>query len=52
MGDTVRMHQVIANLLTNAIKFTEPPGRVEVTLRADAGYALITVRDTGIGIAP
>ncbi len=51
-GDPVRMHQLIANLVTNAIKFTEPGGRVEVSLRADADSALLSVRDTGIGIAP
>jgi two-component system, sensor histidine kinase len=52
LSDPVRMHQVIANLVTNAIKFTEPAGRVEVTLRSDADAALLSVRDTGIGIAP
>ncbi len=51
MGDSVRMRQVIANLLTNALKFTEAPGLVEVTLRADANNARITIRDSGIGIA-
>jgi PAS domain S-box-containing protein len=51
VGDPVRIHQVIANLLTNAIKFTEPPGRVEVTLRGDSHFAMLSVRDTGIGIA-
>ncbi len=50
-GDSVRMNQVVANLLTNAIKFTEPPGLVEVTLGADAEHALLTIRDSGIGIA-
>ena len=52
VGDPVRMHQVIANLMTNAIKFTEPPGRVEVVVGPDADFALLKVRDTGIGIAP
>jgi PAS domain S-box-containing protein len=51
-GDPVRINQVIANLVTNAIKFTQPDGRVEVTLRSDADSALLSVRDTGIGIAP
>ncbi len=51
MGDSVRMRQVIANLLTNAVKFTEAPGLVEVTLRVEANHALLTIRDTGIGIA-
>ena len=51
-GDPVRMHQVIANLLTNAIKYTEPGGRVEVSLRDENGFAIIVVRDNGIGIPP
>jgi PAS domain S-box-containing protein len=51
-GDPVRINQVIANLVTNAIKFTQPEGRVEVTLHSDAESALLSVRDTGIGIAP
>jgi signal transduction histidine kinase len=45
------MRQVIANLLTNAIKFTEPAGVVEVRLRADGHTARLTIRDSGIGIA-
>ena len=52
VGDPVRMHQVIANLVTNAIKFTEPGGMVEVMVRPDADSAVLRVRDTGIGIAP
>lgn len=51
-GDPVRMRQVIANLLTNAIKFTEPAGRVEVALCSNGDSASLSVRDTGIGIAP
>jgi PAS domain S-box-containing protein len=51
-GDPVRLHQVIANLLTNAIKFTESSGRVEMAVRADADRVLLSVRDTGIGIKP
>ena len=52
LGDPVRLRQVIANLVTNAIKFTEPGGRVELTLSKDPDAALLTVRDSGIGIAP
>jgi len=52
VGDPIRIHQVIANMVTNAIKFTEPAGRVDVILRGDADAALLSVRDTGIGIAP
>jgi PAS domain S-box-containing protein len=52
VADPVRMRQVIANLLSNAIKFSKPAGKIEVTLRADADCAILSVRDNGIGIAP
>jgi CheY-like chemotaxis protein len=53
-GDPVRLAQVVANLLNNAIKFTDPGGRIEVQVAAagDARRAGVTVRDTGIGIDP
>jgi signal transduction histidine kinase/ActR/RegA family two-component response regulator len=52
LGDAERLQQVIWNLLNNAIKFTPPGGLVEVTLERRGGDAAITVRDSGIGIAP
>jgi signal transduction histidine kinase/ActR/RegA family two-component response regulator len=50
-GDTTRLQQVVWNLLTNAIKFTEPGGRVTVTIRSDSKCVMLSVQDTGIGIA-
>jgi signal transduction histidine kinase len=51
--DPVRIGQVVANLVGNAIKFTPRGGRVEVQVRGEAdGGATITVADTGIGIDP
>ncbi|MEO8272777.1 MAG: HAMP domain-containing sensor histidine kinase [Chloroflexota bacterium] len=51
--DPVRIGQVVANLVGNAIKFTPRGGRVDVQVRAEpAGGASITVVDTGIGIQP
>jgi signal transduction histidine kinase len=51
-GDAARLQQVVWNLLSNAVKFTPRGGRVSVELAAHEGEALITVRDTGEGIAP
>jgi len=50
-GDIVRIEQVLINILTNAVKYTPAGGRIQVTLRADGNYALITVEDTGVGIS-
>src|SRR5207247_8442912 len=51
-GDFVRLTQVVANLLDNALKFTEDRGLVTVELRYEGGAAELVVSDTGIGIAP
>jgi signal transduction histidine kinase len=51
-GDARKIRQVIFNLLANAVKFTPDGGRVEVTARALDGEARVSVRDTGVGIAP
>jgi len=51
LGDSTRVRQILYNLVSNALKFTQH-GEVKVTIRAaDAGLAL-TVSDSGIGIAP
>ncbi|MBC6435220.1 hypothetical protein FM036_36115 [Nostoc sp. HG1] len=50
MGDVDRLNQILWNLLANAIKFTSPEGRVEVTLDAVDTHAQIRVIDTGQGI--
>jgi signal transduction histidine kinase len=52
LGDPDRLQQVVWNLLANAIKFTPAGGRVSVHSTREAGRALITVTDTGEGIAP
>ncbi|RPI07671.1 MAG: PAS domain S-box protein, partial [Actinobacteria bacterium] len=51
-GDASRLSQVVGNLLLNAAKFTPNGGSVTVSLARDGGEAVITVVDTGIGIAP
>ncbi|MBW4053214.1 MAG: response regulator [Proteobacteria bacterium] len=50
-GDAVRLEQVVSNLLENAAKYTEPGGRIALTLTEEQGEALISVQDNGIGIA-
>jgi signal transduction histidine kinase len=50
-GDPVRLGQVCDNLISNAIKFTPKGGTVTVSLAKSETDAVITVRDTGMGIA-
>ena len=51
-ADPVRLAQVLANLLTNAIKFTPAGGCVTVRLQDEGDHARVEVADTGIAIAP
>jgi PAS domain S-box-containing protein len=50
--DPVRMAQVLANLLTNAAKYTADGGQIHLSVRHEDDQGLISVRDNGIGIAP
>ena len=50
--DADQMEKVFGNLLSNALKFTPEDGAVRVTVREDAGRAVVRVADTGPGIAP
>jgi heavy metal sensor kinase len=52
LGDEARLREVFYNLLDNAIKYTAEGGRVEVAVGQRDGQAVVTVRDTGIGIPP
>jgi signal transduction histidine kinase/ActR/RegA family two-component response regulator len=53
LGDPRRLEQVIWNLAWNAVKFTQPSGRISVKLELEAAnkQAILTVTDTGIGIS-
>ena len=51
-GDAVRLQQIVSNLVTNAIKFTAPAGRILVRLTSVDGQAELSVSDTGVGISP
>jgi signal transduction histidine kinase len=50
LADERWIHQVVTNLLGNALKFTPPGGTVTIRTRADDGRAVLEVADTGIGI--
>jgi signal transduction histidine kinase len=52
LGDEDRIHQILSNVVGNAVKFTPEGGRVHVSLERGAAQAVIVVRDTGIGIDP
>jgi len=52
MGDPVRLEQIFSNLLTNASKYSETGDSINLTLSAEDGRAVISIKDTGIGIAP
>ena len=51
-GDPTRLAQALGNLLQNAVKFTNPGGRVTVRLADRGGEAEVAVQDTGIGMGP
>ena len=52
VADERKVRQVLFNLLANAVKFTGDDGRITVSAHHDANEVVMTVRDTGIGIAP
>ena len=49
-GDRTRLHQVLDNLLSNALKFTSSGGRVDIRLKRVGDTAVLEVADTGLGI--
>jgi CheY-like chemotaxis protein len=51
-GDPNRLQQVVWNLIANAVKFTPTGGKVQILLEKVDSQVLISVADTGIGIAP
>jgi two-component system, chemotaxis family, CheB/CheR fusion protein len=51
-GDALRLAQAVVNLVTNAAKYTQPGGRIELRASAEGHEAVIRVRDNGSGIPP
>jgi PAS domain S-box-containing protein len=51
-ADLIRLAQIIANLLTNAAKYTDVAGRIWLTVEREDEHGVVRVRDSGIGIAP
>jgi signal transduction histidine kinase len=51
-ADERKVKQIVLNLLTNAVKFTPSGGTVTLETKPDGAGVLVSVRDTGVGIAP
>ena len=52
VADRQRLRQVLMNLVSNAIKYNRPGGHVDLEARAQPGWCILTVQDTGRGLAP
>lgn len=50
--DKDMVKQAVANLISNAVRYTPEGGRIDVTVRKEDGWAVIDVSDTGIGLSP
>lgn len=51
-ADAARLEQVFTNLITNAVKYTPPGGHIRVSVRGDRDDAVLSIADSGFGIAP
>lgn len=51
-GDSVRLHQVLVNIIENASKYTDAGGHIEIEVKREGSIAVVCVRDTGQGITP
>ena len=51
-ADAARIEQVVVNLLTNAAKYTDEGGRIDLSVQPEGSNAMLRIQDNGIGIAP
>jgi signal transduction histidine kinase len=51
-GSALHLHQILSNLIANAMKYTPAGGTIQVKIHEEAGQAIVTVRDNGAGIDP
>ena len=51
-GSDILIYRMLYNLVENAIKYNHPDGSVHINIKDENGFALISIKDTGIGIAP
>jgi len=51
LGDFATLRRLLWILLDNALKYTQPPGRIDVVLKTNTHQATVEVRDTGVGIS-
>ena len=51
-GDATRLEQIATNLIDNALKYTPGGGRIDIAIAPEGDEVVLTVRDSGVGIAP
>jgi len=51
-GDATRLEQIATNLIDNALKYTPGDGRIDIAIAPEGDEVVLTVRDSGVGIAP
>jgi CheY-like chemotaxis protein/two-component sensor histidine kinase len=49
-GDSTRLVQCVSNILTNAVKYTDPGGEIDVALKLEGARVVVSVSDNGVGI--
>lgn len=52
LGDRKRLIQVLANLLSNAAKYSPDAGSIDVGIESDSDYIIVSVKDSGLGMTP